>query len=224
MGKSVVLVAGGAGVRMGSDLPKQFLSLCGKPVFIHSINAFLKAFEEINIVLVLPSKYIDYAQKLILDHKISAKSIQFVSGGNTRFESVKNGLEVVPDDHVVFVHDAVRCLISVDLIRSCDETCLKYGSAIPVLPLRDSIREILSDGTSRSLDRSLFRIIQTPQTFIAKYIKAAYGKPYQESFTDEATVAESSGLKVYLIEGEQSNIKLTYSEDIDYANWKLSAS
>lgn len=224
MGKSVVLVAGGAGVRMGIDLPKQFLSICGKPVFIHSINAFLKAFEEINIVLVLPSKYIDYAQKLISDHDISAKSIQIVPGGNTRFESVKNGLQVVPDDHVVFVHDAVRCLVSVDMIRRCDEACLKNGSAIPVLPLRDSIREIISDGTSRPLDRSLFRIIQTPQTFIAKHIKAAYSKPYQESFTDEATVAESSGLKVYLIEGEQSNIKLTYSEDIDYANWKLSAS
>ena len=208
-------------MRMGTELPKQFIPLLGKPVFIRSIEAFYNAYHDIKVVLVLPGKYIEYAKQLVLEFSLSIENIHFVPGGNTRFESVKNGLKSVPDDHLVFIHDAVRCLVSADLIRRCAETCLKEGSAIPVLPMRDSIREVLSDGSSKPIERSVLRIVQTPQTFIASTIKVAYDKPYHESYTDEATVAEAFGQKVNLEDGEESNIKLTYTADIDFACWKL---
>ena len=165
MNKTVVLVAGGSGMRMGSVLPKQFMLLQGKPVFIHAIEAFIKAYPAISVILVLPDSYIEHAKQCLNDFEITSGNVKIVPGGKTRFDSVKNGLALVPNNQIVFIHDAVRCLVSVELITRCAEICIKEGSAIPVLPLKDSIREVLNDGSSRPIDRSTIRIVQTPQTF-----------------------------------------------------------
>jgi 2-C-methyl-D-erythritol 4-phosphate cytidylyltransferase len=222
MNKTVVLVAGGSGMRMGSVLPKQFILLQGKPIFIHAIEAFVKAYDDINIILVLPDIYIEHAKQCLVDFGNSEGNIKIVPGGNTRFDSVKNGLTQVPNNHIVFIHDAVRCLVSVELIRRCADSSLKEGSAIPVLPLKDSIREMLTDGSSRPMNRDSFRIVQTPQTFLSDNLKDAFKLNYHESFTDEATVLEAAGYKVNLVDGEEANIKITYPADIDFAGWKLS--
>ena len=220
--KTVVLVAGGSGMRMGSALPKQFLLIQGKPIFIHAIEAFVKAYDDINIILVLPDIYIEHAKQCLVDFGNSLENIKIVPGGSTRFDSVKNGLTQVPNNHIVFIHDAVRCLVSVELIRRCAELSTKEGSAIPVLPLKDSIRELLNEGSSRPMNRDSFRIVQTPQTFVSDIIKDAFMLNYHQSFTDEATVLEAAGYKVNLVEGEETNIKITYPADIDFACWKLS--
>jgi 2-C-methyl-D-erythritol 4-phosphate cytidylyltransferase len=222
MNKTVVLVAGGSGMRMGSVLPKQFMLLQGKPVFIHAIEAFIKAYPAISVILVLPDSYIEHAKQCLNDFEITSGNVKIVPGGKTRFDSVKNGLALVPNNQIVFIHDAVRCLVSVELITRCAEICIKEGSAIPVLPLKDSIREVLNDGSSRPIDRSTIRIVQTPQTFLSDNLKEAFKLNYQESFTDEATVLESAGFQVNLVEGEEDNIKITYPADIDFASWKLS--
>lgn len=222
MNKTVVLVAGGSGMRMGSVLPKQFMLLQGKPIFIHAIEAFIKAYPAISVILVLPDSYIEHAKQCLNDFEITSGNVKIVPGGKTRFDSVKNGLALVPNNQIVFIHDAVRCLVSVELITRCAEICIKEGSAIPVLPLKDSIREVLNDGSSRPIDRSTIRIVQTPQTFLSDNLKEAFKLNYQESFTDEATVLESAGFQVNLVEGEEDNIKITYPADIDFASWKLS--
>jgi len=222
MNKTVVLVAGGSGMRMGSVLPKQFMLLDGKPVFIHAIESFLKAYPSISVILVLPDSYIEHAKQCLNDFQITSGNVKIVPGGKTRFDSVKNGLDLVPSNQIVFIHDAVRCLVSVELIIRCAETCMKEGSAIPVLPLKDSIREVISNGLSRPVDRNALRIVQTPQTFLSDDLKEAFKLDYQELFTDEATVMESAGFKVNLVEGEDGNIKITYPADIDFASWKLS--
>ena len=209
-------------MRMGSVLPKQFMLLQGKPVFIHAIEAFIKAYPAISIILVLPDSYIEHAKQCLNDFEITSGNVKIVPGGKTRFDSVKNGLALVPNNQIVFIHDAVRCLVSVELITRCAEICIKEGSAIPVLPLKDSIREVLNDGSSRPIDRSTIRIVQTPQTFLSDNLKEAFKLNYQESFTDEATVLESAGFQVNLVEGEEDNIKITYPADIDFASWKLS--
>lgn len=222
MNKTVVLVAGGSGMRMGSVLPKQFMLLQGKPIFIHAIEAFIKAYPAISVILVLPDSYIEHAKQCLNDFEITSGNVKIVPGGKSRFDSVKNGLALVPNNQIVFIHDAVRCLVSVELITRCAEICIKEGSAIPVLPLKDSIREVLNDGSSRPIDRSTIRIVQTPQTFLSDNLKEAFKLNYQESFTDEATVLESAGFQVNLVEGEEDNIKITYPADIDFASWKLS--
>jgi 2-C-methyl-D-erythritol 4-phosphate cytidylyltransferase len=222
MNKTVVLVAGGSGMRMGSVLPKQFMLLDGKPVFIHAIESFLKAYPSISVILVLPDSYVEHAKQCLNDFQITSGNVKIVPGGITRFDSVKNGLDLVPSNQIVFIHDAVRCLVSVELIIRCAETCMKEGSAIPVLPLKDSIREVISNGLSRPVDRNALRIVQTPQTFLSDELKEAFKLDYQELFTDEATVMESAGFKVNLVEGEEGNIKITYPADIDFASWKLS--
>ena len=209
-------------MRMGSVLPKQFMLLQGKPVFIHAIEAFIKAYPAISVILVLPDSYIEHAKQCLNDFEITSGNVKIVPGGKTRFDSVKNGLALVPNNQIVFIHDAVRCLVSVELITRCAEICIKEGSAIPVLPLKDSIREVLNDGSSRPIDRSIIRIVQTPQTFLSDNLKEAFKLNYQESFTDEATVLESAGFQVNLVEGEEDNIKITYPADIDFASWKLS--
>jgi len=222
--KFAVIVAGGSGTRMGKEVPKQFLVVAGRPLFLHSIDAFLKAFDDINIVLVMPAAYMHEAQSLLNDGLTGLDSgrVQWVVGGETRFHSVKNGLALVPAGSLVFVHDAVRCLLSATLVERCAEAALQHGSAVPVVPVRDSIRKrTVFDEGSVVVPREELLIVQTPQTFLADLIKAAFHVSYQSSFTDEATVLESYGGKVYLVEGEQQNIKITYPEDLFYAAWKL---
>jgi 2-C-methyl-D-erythritol 4-phosphate cytidylyltransferase len=206
-----VIVAGGAGTRMGTAVPKQFLPLAGKPVLYHTISAFLEALPGVHIILVLPEQQISYAQ-MVLGSFTEGIDITIVAGGETRFHSVQNGLKDVPEDSIILVHDGVRPLCSPELIRACYQQALEHGSAIPAIPVADSIRK-LNHGGSEPVDRSLLRSIQTPQTFQASVLLHAYQQSYQVSFTDEATVVEAAGGVVDLIDGEKSNIKITTPED-----------
>ena len=149
-------------------------------------------------------------------------NIQIVQGGDTRFHSVKKGISTAEADDIIFVHDAVRCLVSSQLIMRCYETAMEKGSAIPVVPIRDSMRRMQGDGASEVVSREHLYAVQTPQTFQANTLLSAFDVEYQSSFTDEATVIQHAGSKVYTVEGEEQNIKITYPEDLLYAKWRLS--
>ncbi|MGV3528414.1 MAG: 2-C-methyl-D-erythritol 4-phosphate cytidylyltransferase [Flavisolibacter sp.] len=213
--KYAVIVAAGSGRRMESAVPKQFLMLHEKPVLYYTLKTFLKAFDDLQLILVLPQDYIDLGREII-DAWFDHERIQITAGGETRFDSVKNGLKLVEDESIVFVHDAVRCLLSVDLIRQCYHHALKMGSAVPVLRSKDSVRLLKEEiNDNEVLDRNKVVIVQTPQTFHSKILIPAYEKSeYKEKFTDEATVVESMGIKISLIEGEETNIKITTPFDL----------
>lgn len=215
MDKYAVIVAGGKGVRMGNALPKQFLPLAGKPVLYHTIKAFTDAFADIKLILVLPEDQLSYAQ-MVLQAFSTPIDITIVTGGPTRFNSVQNGLKAIAQNSVVFVHDGVRPIVSTSLIKACYEQAVTIGSAIPAIPVADSMR-LVDGNTSKPVDRQFMRSIQTPQTFQSNLLLPAFEQEYNDSFTDEATVVESLGKEVFLIEGERSNIKLTTPEDMLYA-------
>ena len=222
MKRVALIVAGGSGTRMGTVLPKQFLLLNGKAILLHSVEAFRSAFPDIKFVVVLPEAYLHYASELIAQQEYPFE-IELVLGGEKRFDSVKNGLSHVADAELIFVHDAVRCLVSPKLIQACSEMAAIKGSAIPVVPVRDSMRRVSKNGNESSVvDRDNLFVVQTPQTFSSKLLLAAFQAPYTPLFTDEASVVEADGHTVSLIAGEESNIKITYSEDLDFAAWKLS--
>ena len=196
---------------MGGPIPKQYLSLAGKPVLYNTIHAFFKAFDDIHIILVHAAEDMLHLQKVL--SYFTDKKITLVHGGKTRFHSVKNGLQKIKEPAVIFVHDGVRPLISTDLIHQCYTQALEKGNAIPALPLKDSIRE-LKGSVNFAADRNIFRAIQTPQTFLSEILLPAFDQPYEEAFTDEATVVEKSGHTIYLINGQESNIKITSREDL----------
>lgn len=212
MDKYAVIVAGGKGYRMGNAIPKQFLPLAGKPVLYHTIKAFKDAFEDIKLVLVLPQDQLSYAQ-MVLQAFPERIDMAIVTGGETRFHSVQNGLKAVSGNSVIFVHDGVRPLVSAELIQRCYIQAVDKGSAIPAIAVADSMRIVEGDN-SRPVDRQNMRSIQTPQTFRADILLPAFEQGYREEFTDEATVVEVYGEDVYLVEGEKSNIKLTTPEDM----------
>jgi len=219
--KYAVIVAGGKGLRMGNAIPKQFLPLAGKSVLYYTVKAFIDAFEDIKLILVLPKDQLSYAQ-MVLKEFPERLDVAIVAGGETRFHSVQNGLQLVHGNSIVFIHDGVRPLVSVDLVRRCYWQTVELGSAIPAIQVTDSMR-IIEDDDSRPLDREYMRIIQTPQTFRSDVILPAFEQEYQQAFTDEATVVENVGITVYLIEGERSNIKLTTAEDMLIAEALLKA-
>src|SRR6185295_7663668 len=163
MNKYAVIVAGGAGTRMGSDLPKQFMPLKEKPVLYYTIKTFLDAYDDLRVILVLPAAHIDTGNKII-DTYFDKKNIRVIAGGDTRFQSVKNGLALIDDESIIFVHDGVRCLLTVGLIHRCYEMALATGSAITVIPSKDSVR-LLKEDNSEALDRGRVMMVQTPQTF-----------------------------------------------------------
>ena len=210
--KYAVIVAGGAGNRMNAAIPKQFLPINGKPVLSYTIETFLNAFNDLQIVLVLPEKFMRDGNAIV-EQVSDSKRIQIAAGGNTRFHSVKNGLKLVTENAIVFVHDAVRCLVTTNLIKRCYDAALENGNAIPAVPLADTVRMETNDG-SVVIDRSKLQIIQTPQTFFSNFLIKAFGQEYDDSFTDEATVAEKFGIKIHLIPGEDENIKLTRPLDL----------
>ncbi|WP_160713399.1 2-C-methyl-D-erythritol 4-phosphate cytidylyltransferase [Chitinophaga solisilvae] len=213
--KIAIIVAGGSGTRMQSAVPKQFLDLAGKPVLHHTIAAFVQAYPDMEIVLVLPEMHFSHAES-ILQAFDTLPAVTMVQGGETRFHSVKNGLDTVSGDAVVFVHDGVRPLVSATLIHTCYEAALSHGSAIPVIDMKDSIREI-SGEKNMAVDRDRYKIIQTPQTFLSELILPAFALPYDPLFTDEATVVERLGQPVHLVAGEESNIKITKPLDLTVA-------
>lgn len=221
--KYAVIVAGGKGTRMGGSIPKQFLPLLGLPVLCHSIMAFAHALKDVEIILVAPPDLMDSA-RTILKSYTGQVNITIVGGGATRFHSVQNGLKNVTEDGIVFIHDAVRPLVSHELISRCLEGAILRGSAIPAIPAVDSMRLLNSDGSSKAIDRNTIRIIQTPQTFQTNVIIPAFTQEYDPSFTDEATVVEALGSKIYLVEGDKNNIKITTPGDMIIADTLLKTS
>ena len=212
MKKYAIIVAGGKGIRMGNDLPKQFILLNNKPVLYYTLKAFLDSYIDLQIILVLPLDYTDMGQEII-DAYFDKSRIRIAAGGDSRFQSVKNGLALVEDEAIVFVHDGVRCLVSKELIHRCYEQAVETGTAIPSITSSDSIRIITEEG-NEAFDRTNVKLIQTPQTFHSKIILPAFQIDYKDKFTDEATVAEAYGIKVLLVEGEESNIKITKPIDL----------
>ena len=188
--------------------------LKNKPVLYYTIKAFLEAYDDIHVVLVLPDEYTDLGREII-DAYFDYRRVQITSGGETRFHSVQNGLRLLQGEGMVFVHDAVRCLVTTSLIHRCYEHSLKVGSAVPVVRAKDSVRllnEELND--NEVLDRSKVVLVQTPQTFHSRILKPAFEIDYKERFTDEATVVEAFGLKISLVEGEDNNLKITRPVDL----------
>jgi 2-C-methyl-D-erythritol 4-phosphate cytidylyltransferase len=215
MKKYAVIVAAGSGSRMGSSLPKQFLLIKNKPVLYYTLRAFLNAFEDLRVILVLPVDFTDMGQEII-DAWFEKDRIRIMAGGDTRFQSVKNGLQLVEDDSIVFVHDGVRCLVTEKLIHRCFKQAVEAGTAIPVVASKDSVRLIHEDGND-AIDRNKVMLVQTPQTFHSKIILPAFMIDYKDKFTDEATVVEAYGIKVNLVEGEENNIKITKPADLVFA-------
>ena len=215
MNKYAIIVAGGSGKRMGGKLPKQFMLLKDKPVLYYTIEAFLGSYDSLQIILVLPLEYTDMGREII-DAYFDKSRIRITAGGDTRFQSVKNGLALVEDESIIFVHDGVRCLISNELIHRCYTQAIEPGTAIPAITSKDSIR-ILSEEGNEAFDRNRVMLIQTPQTFHSKILLPAFQIDFKDKFTDEATVVEAYGMKVSLVEGEENNIKITRPVDLLFA-------
>lgn len=212
MNKYAVIVAGGSGSRMNSAVPKQFLLVKNKPVLYYTLDTFLKAYDDLKIILVLPEEYVATGQEII-DAWFDYKRIKITVGGRTRFHSVQNGLQLVEEESIVFVHDAVRCLLSVSLIHRCYDAALEFGAAIPVVDCKDSVRFVSSHG-NEALERRNVKLVQTPQVFLSTILLPAFNIDYKDKFTDEATVVEAFGMKVQLVEGEEDNIKITRPFDL----------
>ena len=212
MKKYAIIVAGGSGIRMGGSLPKQFMLLKDKPVLYYTLKAFIEAYDDLQIILVLPVDYTDMGQEII-DAYFDKDRIRVTAGGETRFQSVKNGLALVEDESIIFVHDGVRCLISKDLIHRCYTQAVETGTAVPAITSKDSIR-ILREEVNEAFDRNRVMLIQTPQTFHSKILLPAFQIDYKDKFTDEATVVEAYGMKVSLVEGDDTNIKITRPLDL----------
>lgn len=217
MKKFAIIVAGGTGTRMGSAVPKQFMMLNEKPVLYYTLKAFLEAYDDLQVILVFPEDFQDIGKEII-DAYFDYDRIQVTFGGETRFHSVQNGLKLVTGEAIVFVHDAVRCLVSTELIHRCYENTLHMGSAVPVVRSKDSIRLLNEEGNDNEvLDRNKVVLVQTPQTFHSKILVPAFEIDFKERFTDEATVVEAFGLKISLVEGDENNIKITRPVDLQIA-------
>lgn len=211
-----IIVAGGSGTRMGTEIPKQFLALAGKPILMHTIMQFLAFDAEMQIVVVLPESQFTYWKALCAEYKFEL-SHQVVAGGASRFQSVKNGLNTLPNEGVVFIHDGVRPLVSQQTIAHCLDMTLAKGNALPVVPVVDSIRELKSD-SSEHKNRADFRLVQTPQTFQLAKIKSAFNQEESPLFTDDASVLEATGEFINLVEGNVENIKITTKFDLSVAH------
>lgn len=217
MRKSVIIVAGGKGLRMGTDIPKQFLPVKGIPVLMRTINAFRNYDSDIDVVLVLPHEQQEYWMGLCKEYGFAQPCI-IADGGETRYHSVKNGLAMLPDDvELVAVHDGVRPFVSREVIARCFDAAGQYGAAVPVVPAIDTIRERLDNGDSVTVDRSRYCMVQTPQVFRADILLSAYGRGYSQAFTDDASVVEANGGRIFLVDGNRENIKITTPYDLHIA-------
>lgn len=210
-----LLVAGGKGLRMGGDVPKQFIPIDGKPILMRTIEAFRRALEGVRIVLVLPAEQQDYWRKLCEEHGFRSPQL-IATGGETRFHSVRNGLALLPDDAdaVVGVHDGVRPFVSKETILRCYKAAAEGKAAVPVVPVVETVRQILPDGRSVTRPRDEYRLVQTPQTFPLALLKEAYQQPFREAFTDDASVVEALGREITMVEGNRENIKITTPSDL----------
>lgn len=224
----VIIVAGGKGLRMGGEVPKQFIPIAGKPVLMRTIERFREYSPDLRIILVLPKAQQDYWHQLCEEYHFGIK-LQIADGGETRFHSVQNGLRLIPDDEqgIVGVHDGVRPFVSIDVIKRCYDAARTHKAVIPVVPVVETLRKIKDDSTSPleglgevggyNVLRSDYRLVQTPQTFDIQLLKAANQQPYTEQFTDDASVVEAFGQTVTMVEGNRENIKLTTPFDLKIA-------
>ncbi len=210
----IIIVAGGKGLRMGGDVPKQFLSVAGRPILMRTIERFRSALEALRIILVLPKDQQPFWHELCEAHQFREPYL-LADGGETRFHSVQNGLSLIPDDAdgVVGVHDGVRPFPSVEVIRCCYETARTAKAVIPVVPVVETLRHV-SEGTK---PRGDYRLVQTPQTFDIQLLKAANRQPYTPDFTDDASVVEAYGHRITMVEGNRENIKITTPFDLTIA-------
>jgi 2-C-methyl-D-erythritol 4-phosphate cytidylyltransferase len=216
-----LIVAGGKGTRIKSQTPKQFLELNGKPVLIHTLNAFFRYSENIKVILVLPKDDLETWNRITKKFNFD-KPITLQEGGETRFQSVKKGLEKISGEGLVAIHDGVRPLVSENIIGASFRLAAVHKSAVAAVRLKESIRMTDQDQT-KAVDRSRFRLIQTPQTFDVQLIKKAYQIKEDETLTDDASVAERSGHTISLFEGSYANIKITTPEDLLVAEALLKA-
>jgi len=216
MKKYCIIVAGGSGKRMKSAVPKQFLPLDGRPLLMQSIERFYTFDNSIELILVLPAGHHSLWEKLCTEHSFGI-SHRLVDGGEERFHSVRAGLALVAGESLVAIHDGVRPLVSHDTIRRCYADAEEFGNAVPFVGPADSVRVVEGDD-SRPVARDEVRMIQTPQVFLSSIIIKAYERGFNPSFTDDATVAEASGIKIHLTHGNRENIKITTPEDLAVAH------
>ena len=215
----VIIVAGGKGMRMGTELPKQFLPVAGKPVLMRTIERFCQFSRDLNFIVVLPQSQQAYWHSLCRKHHFTIPHT-IINGGDTRFASSKNGLSHIPNDAqgLVAIHDGVRPFVSVDVISRCFNEARNSGTAVPVIPAIDTLRQVNTEtGETFTVNRSLFRAVQTPQVFDIALAHRAFSQPYRDSFTDDASVIESLGVKISMVEGNRENIKLTTPFDLKVA-------
>ena len=222
MERYAVIVAGGKGLRMGGDVPKQFLPIGGKAVLMRTIEVFRQVYPDIRIILVLPASQQEYWQQLCREYAF-VQPLQIADGGETRFHSVSNGLRMIPDDTdgIVGIHDGVRPFVSAGTIRRCYDEAARCGAVVPVVPVVETIRRLREDGTSLTVPRDEYKLVQTPQTFRISLLKEAYRQTYTPFFTDDASVTEAMGVPVRLVEGNRENIKITTPADIRFVNGLL---
>lgn len=228
-----IVVAGGRGLRMGGSVPKQFMPVGGLPVLMHTLNRLYASLQKVQrflekdavllgkrcsaiIVLVLPEDQQDYWRSLCAHYDFRIPH-RVATGGATRFHSVRNGLAAADEEGLIGVHDGVRPFVSPGVVEAAYEAAARWGAAIPVLPVVDSLRLVRPDGSSAPVDRSAMRLVQTPQVFRADWLREAYGQPYREEFTDDASVVEAAGHAIALVEGNRENIKLTTPWDMQVA-------
>lgn len=211
--KSVIIVAGGKGLRMGTDIPKQFLPVKGLPVLMRTINAFRQYDSNITVVLVLPREQQEFWKELCIRHGFAHPHI-IADGGETRYHSVKNGLSKLSGEGLIAVHDGVRPFVSQKVIARCFEAAALHRAVIPVLPAIETVRHIEEDGSSVTVNRDEYCMVQTPQVFDAQLLFKAYGTDYSPHFTDDASVVEALGEKIFLVEGNRENIKITTPFDL----------
>ena len=217
---AVIIVAGGKGLRMGGDIPKQFLPVGGKPILMRTIDRFLQYDEKMQVVLVLPESQQDYWRTLCDEYHFS-QPYTLANGGETRFHSVKNGLaKVSPDAQLIGVHDGVRPFVSLDTIRATYEEAARSEAVVPVIEVVETVRQLV-DGKSVTVPRSDYRLVQTPQVFSSSLFRQAYTQPYTDFFTDDASVVERFGHPVTLVPGNRENIKITTPFDLTIANAML---
>jgi len=212
MNKTAIIVAGGKGERMNADIPKQFLEIKGKPILIHTLEAFMNFDASLQLILVLPAAQFELWETLCKKHALNIPH-QIVAGGQSRFQSVKNGLDAVKVPAIVAIHDGVRPLVSKETISRCFDAAAKFGAAIPTMDSIESIRFVDANG-SKSVDRNAYKMVQTPQVFDAELLKKAYEQEFSVLFTDDASVVEAMGATVHLVDGNRENIKITTEFDL----------
>jgi len=215
MKNTTIIVAGGKGERMNTDTPKQFLEIQGKPILMHTLEVFHRFDAAMQLILVLPFTQIDFWSGLCKKHAFTLPH-EIVTGGQTRFLSVKNGLKAVQTNRLIAVHDGVRPLVSVETISRCFTEAEKLGAVIPVIDMVDSVRQLTENG-NQSIDRTALKLVQTPQVFDGKLLKSAYAQEFSPLFTDDASVVEATGKEIYLVEGNRENIKITTEFDLRLA-------